>query len=95
MPGFKRKTTGGPFLMAVGYSAAAPWGCFVVAGVTFVVACTVGLAIGRDSSQVFQMAAVAGVLAGLAVATFRYRYRHRIEPIWQKMRRGEFRPGGR
>jgi hypothetical protein len=95
MAAFKRKTTGGPLLLAVGYTAVAPWGFLVAAAATFVVACAVGLAAGRDSGQVVGMGALAAALTGVAVAAFRYRYRHRIEPVWQRMRRGEFRAGGR
>jgi hypothetical protein len=95
MPARKRKTTAGPTLSAVGYVAVAPWGCLVAAALTFVVAGGAGLAAGRDASQVFPMAAVAALLIGAAIGGLRYRYRHRLEPIWQRMRRGEFRAGGR
>jgi hypothetical protein len=95
MPARKRKTSAGPALLAFGYAAVAPWGFLIMAGATFVVACGVGLAAGRDTGQAFGMASLAGLLSGVAVGTFRYRYRHRLDPIWQRMRRGEFRAGGR
>jgi hypothetical protein len=38
------------------------------------------------------MAAFAAALTGVAVGALRYRYRHRLEPAWQRMRRGEIRP---
>jgi hypothetical protein len=95
MPDRKRRTTAGPALLAFGYVAVAPWGFLVMSGLTFVVACGMGLAAGRGTSQAFRMGALAALLSGAAVGAFRYRYRHRLEPVWQRMRRGEFRAGGR
>ena len=95
MPARKRRTTAGPALLAFGYVAVAPWGFAVAALVTFVVAALAGLAAGRDPGDVVPMAAIAAGLTGVAIGAFRYRYRHRLEPTWQRMRRGEFRAGGR
>ena len=91
----KRRTTAGPTLSVVGYVAVAPWGFLAVAAAVFVVTGGAGLVAGRDSSQAFGMGSLAALFVGAAVGTFRYRYRHRLDPIWQRMRRGEFRAGGR
>jgi hypothetical protein len=95
MPARKRKATAGPTLSVVGYVAVAPWGFLAVAAIVFVVACGAGLAAGRDTGQAFGMASLAALFTGAAIATFRHRYRHRLDPIWQRMRRGEFKAGGR
>ena len=80
-------------LYAISYVAVAPWGCVVAGAVALAVAFVGRLAAGSTANDALHIAGVAALLTGLPIGVVRYRYRHRLEPTWQRMRSGTFRPG--
>jgi hypothetical protein len=76
----------------LGYIAAAPWGFLAVAAVCGVAFLVGGLLLGVAVGPAVARAAFAAVATAVPAGAMRFVYRARLGRVWDRLRRGEFRP---
>ncbi len=77
---------------ALGYLAAAPWGFLAAAAFCGVVLFVGGLLVSVAVGEAATRAAVGVVVTGVPGGVMRFGYRRRLGRVWERLRRGEFRP---
>lgn len=82
----------GPAVYVLGYLGAAPWGFLAAGALCGVLVFVGGLLLGAAAGEAATRAAVGVVVIGVPGGVMRFCYRRRLGRVWQRLRRGEFRP---